>query len=160
MTSIYTADPSAHLFDGRIYIYASHDISEGPSLPDVEPFKGSKGNAFIKMVNYHVLSMDQIGGEVTVHPVTCISRMCPGQQGRCGHRMRHSKTGSTISISRRKRVMVLSALVWRLRKALLGRSTRPAEPIQGSYSIDPAVFTDEDGKSYMYFGGLWAGSCR
>src|SRR6476646_3650908 len=45
VTEIYTADPSAHVFGGRIYIYASHDISEGPSLPDVEPFKGSKGNA-------------------------------------------------------------------------------------------------------------------
>ena len=26
---IYTADPSAHVFDGRIYIYPSHDIDAG-----------------------------------------------------------------------------------------------------------------------------------
>jgi beta-xylosidase len=34
-----------------------------------------------------------------------------------------------------------------------------AEPdfITGSFSIDPAVFTDDDGKTYMYFGGLWGG---
>src|SRR6266851_3340111 len=63
VTSIYTADPSAHVFGGRIYIYASHDINDGPPLPDVEPFKGSEGNAF-KMRDYHVLSMDRIGGEV------------------------------------------------------------------------------------------------
>lgn len=68
VTSIYTADPSAHVFPGKIYIYPSHDISDGPSLPDVEPFKGSQGDAF-KMHNYHVLSMDRIGGEVTIHPV-------------------------------------------------------------------------------------------
>lgn len=29
--------------------------------------------------------------------------------------------------------------------------------IPGSFSIDPAVFVDEDGKSYIYFGGLWGG---
>lgn len=34
-----------------------------------------------------------------------------------------------------------------------------AEPdyIPGSYSIDTAVFTDNDVKSYIYFGGLWGG---
>ena len=26
---IYTADPSAHVFDGKIYIYPSHDIEAG-----------------------------------------------------------------------------------------------------------------------------------
>ena len=30
-------------------------------------------------------------------------------------------------------------------------------PIEGSYSIDPAVFTDVDGQSYLYFGGIWGG---
>jgi hypothetical protein len=34
------------------------------------------------------------------------------------------------------------------------------KPITGSYSIDPAVFTDEDGKSYMYFGGIWGGQLQ
>ena len=34
-----------------------------------------------------------------------------------------------------------------------------AEPnyIEGSYSIDPAAFVDDDGKVYVYFGGLWGG---
>jgi len=35
-----------------------------------------------------------------------------------------------------------------------------AKPIAGSYSIDPAVFTDRDGKSYMYFGGIWGGQLQ
>jgi hypothetical protein len=26
ISNIYTADPSAHVFDGKIYIYPSHDI--------------------------------------------------------------------------------------------------------------------------------------
>ena len=34
------------------------------------------------------------------------------------------------------------------------------QPIKGSYSIDPAVFTDDDGQSYMYFGGIWGGQLQ
>jgi hypothetical protein len=33
-------------------------------------------------------------------------------------------------------------------------------PIKGSYSIDPAVFGDTDGKYYMYFGGIWGGQLQ
>ena len=58
---IYTADPSAHIFDGKIYIYPSHDVEFG-GIPD------DSGNQY-DMVDYHVLSMDKIGGKVTVHDV-------------------------------------------------------------------------------------------
>ena len=34
------------------------------------------------------------------------------------------------------------------------------EPIVGSYSIDPSVFKDNDGKYYMYFGGIWGGQLQ
>src|SRR5687768_3335922 len=53
---IYTADPSAHVFDGKIYIYPSHDIEAG--IP-----QNDKGDHF-DMRDYHVLSMDSIGAEV------------------------------------------------------------------------------------------------
>ena len=29
--------------------------------------------------------------------------------------------------------------------------------MQGSFSIDPCVFVDDDGQAYMIFGGLWGG---
>ena len=66
VTDVYTADPSAHVFDGKIYVYASHDTEEGPPLADVEPFQNSEGNAF-KMRDYVVLSMARPGGPVEVH---------------------------------------------------------------------------------------------
>jgi hypothetical protein len=34
------------------------------------------------------------------------------------------------------------------------------EAIKGSFSIDPAVFNDDDGSCYMYFGGLWGGQLQ
>ena len=33
-------------------------------------------------------------------------------------------------------------------------------PINGSYSIDPAIFEDEDGSYYTYFGGIWGGQLQ
>src|SRR5277367_4341271 len=57
ISSIYTADPSAHVFNGKIYIYPSHDINAG--IPE-----NDNGDHFA-MKDYHILSMDSIGGKVT-----------------------------------------------------------------------------------------------
>ena len=54
VTDIYTADPSAHVFDGRLYVYPSHDIDAGVPPDDL-------GSHFA-MRDYHVLSMDRVGG--------------------------------------------------------------------------------------------------
>ena len=40
------------------------------------------------------------------------------------------------------------------------RSRRSPKPIKNSFSMDPAVFKDDDGKYYMYFGGLWGGQLQ
>ena len=50
VTHIYTADPSAHVFEGRLYVYPSHDIDAGIPFDD-------EGSHF-GMEDYHVLRMD------------------------------------------------------------------------------------------------------
>ena len=57
VSHIYTADPSAHVFNGRIYIYPSHDTATGTKEDDL-------GSHF-DMRDYHILSMDSVGGKVT-----------------------------------------------------------------------------------------------
>jgi len=32
-----------------------------------------------------------------------------------------------------------------------------SKPIEGSYSVDPASFFDDDGEVYLYFVGFWGG---
>ena len=46
VTQIYTADPSAHVFNGRIYIYPSHDTATGTKEDDL-------GSHF-DMRDYHI----------------------------------------------------------------------------------------------------------
>ena len=41
-----------------------------------------------------------------------------------------------------------------------GPFTPMDKPIEGSFSIDPAVYKDENGEYYMYFGGLWGGQLQ
>ena len=60
--SDYMADPSANVFNGRLYIYPSHDWDAGECFDD-------DGGHF-QMKDYHVLSWDDIeNGEVTDHGV-------------------------------------------------------------------------------------------
>ena len=61
ITHLYTADPSAHSFDGRIYIYPSHDRETDQPTND-------NGDQY-DMVDYHVFSLDSIGEKVVDHSV-------------------------------------------------------------------------------------------
>ncbi len=48
----YMADPSVHVFDGKVYIYPSHDYESG--IPEDD--WGSHFN----MRDYHVFSLDDV----------------------------------------------------------------------------------------------------
>jgi beta-xylosidase len=54
--------------------------------------------------------------------------------------------------------------IFRIGVAVGGSPIGPFIPepdsIENSYSIDPAVFKDEDGKYYMFFGGIWGGQLQ
>jgi beta-xylosidase len=159
VTSIYTADPSAHQFAGRIYVYCSHDITEGPPLEDVEPFTGSQGNAF-KMRDYVVLSMDRVGGQVTIHPAVLDIKDVPWAARQMWAPDAAYKNGTYFLYFPAKDRAGAFRIGVATSRHPAGRFTAQPEPIQGSYSIDPAVFTDDDGQSYMYFGGLSGGQLQ
>ena len=152
LRDIYIADPSAHLFEGRIYVYGSHDI-EGTTPED------DLGSHF-EMRDYQVISMDQVGGEVTVHPVALAVEDEPWAAKQMWAPDAATKNGRYFLHFPAKD----HGGVFRIGVATADRPEGPfqaePEPIQGSHSIDPAVFTDEDGQSYMYFGGIWGGQLQ
>src|SRR6188472_3512918 len=59
VSHLYAADPSAHVFEGRIYVYPSHDIESDVPQDDE--------GAHFDMVDYHVLSMDDLQSPVLEH---------------------------------------------------------------------------------------------
>lgn len=149
---IYTADPSAHLFEGKIYIYPSHDVASDVPQDD-------EGSHF-DMKDYHVLSLDTIGGKVKDHGVALDIKDIPW----AGRQL----WAPDAAFANGKYFFYFPTKdkddIFRIGVAT---STSPAgpfkpepKPIAGSFSIDPAVFTDNDGKSYMYFGGIWGGQLQ
>lgn len=149
---MYTADPSVHVFDGRLYIYPSHDIDAGVPENDF-------GDHF-DMRDYHVFSMDSIDGDVTDHGVALDVKDIPwaGRQlWDCDCARENGKYYLYFALKD-------CDDMFRIGVAVSGRPEGPftpeAEPIKGSYSIDPCVFKDDDGAHYIYFGGLWGGQLQ
>jgi hypothetical protein len=150
--SIYTADPSAHVFNGKIYVYPSHDYDAGIADND-------NGDQYA-MKDFHVLSMDSVGGKVTDNGVALDIKDIPwaGKQlWAPDAAFKNSKYYLYFPVKDKQEVFHIGV-------AVADKPTGPfkagAKPIAGSYSIDPAVFTDTDGSSYMYFGGIWGGQLQ
>jgi hypothetical protein len=152
VSDIYTADPSAHVFDNTLYIYPSHDIESGIPQDDL-------GSHFA-MQDYHVFSMNDINGEVTDHGVALSVDDVPWAKRQMWAPDAAYRDGTYYLYFPAKD----EEGVFRIGVARSNSPTGPfepeAEPIEGSYSIDPAVFQDTDGSYYMYFGGIWGGQLQ
>jgi hypothetical protein len=152
ITSIYTADPAAHVFGNRIYVYPSHDIETGAPENDL-------GDHF-NMRDYHVLSMSNIGGKVTDHGVAIDLKDIAWAKRQLWAPDAAENNGTYYLFFPAKD----KDDVFRIGVATSNSPTGPfsaePEPIAGSYSMDPAVFKDTDGEYYMYFGGIWGGQLQ
>lgn len=152
ISGIYTADPSAHVFEGKIYIYPSHDIDAGVPENDM-------GDHFA-MKDYHILSMDSINGSVKDNGVALDIKDIPwaGRQLWAPDvAFKNGKYFLYFPVKDKKDIFRIGVAT---STSPVGPFKPEAQPIPGSFSIDPAVFTDTDGKTYMYFGGIWGGQLQ
>lgn len=152
VSHIYTADPSAHVFKGKIYIYPSHDIESATKEDD-------EGGHF-DMKDYRILSMTAIGGKVKDHGVALDIKDVPWAGRQMWAPDAAYKNGVYylyFPVKDKKDVFRIGVAT---SKKPEGPFKAEAEPIQGSYSIDPCVFQDSDGSFYMYFGGIWGGQLQ
>ncbi|MCW3088772.1 MAG: Xylan 1,4-beta-xylosidase [Sediminibacterium sp.] len=147
ITSIYTADPSAHVWaDGRLYVYPSHDI---------DPAKGCD-----LMDRYHVFSTaDMVNwrdeGEILNAGQVSWGRKEGGFMWApdCAY-----KNGTYYFYFPHP-----SGTEWnKTWKIGIATSKKPAsdfkaagyiEGLSGKAMIDPCVFVDTDGQAYFYYGG-------
>ena len=149
---IYTADPSAHYFNGKIYIYPSHDIESDIPFDDL-------GSHFA-MEDYHVLSMDSIDSEATDHGIALhVDDVAWAEKQMWAPDAAH-KDGTYYLYFPAKKADGIFQIGVAVSDSPTGPFTAQPEAIKGSYSIDPAVFEDEDGSYYLYFGGIWGGQLQ
>ena len=152
ISNIYTADPSAHVFNGKIYIYPSHDIESG--IPE-----NDNGDHF-DMRDYHILSMDSIGGKVTDHGVALDKKDIAWAGRQLWAPDAAYKNGTCYLYFPLKDKQDIFRIGVATSKKPTGPFKAEPMPIKGSYSIDPCVFKDKDGSYYLYFGGIWGGQLQ
>lgn len=148
ITHMFTADPSAHVFNGKIYIYPSHDIPHDGEDND-------NGDEY-QMADYHVFSIEP-EGTVTDHGMVLHENDVPWVSAQMW--------APDVAFYNDKYLMYFPARDkdgnFRLGVASSDKPEGPFTPepecIPGSYSIDPACLVDDDGKLYVYNGGLWGG---
>ncbi|GMK59745.1 hypothetical protein CspeluHIS016_0803510 [Cutaneotrichosporon spelunceum] len=151
VTHIYTADPSAHVFNGKLYIYPSHDRENEHGFND-------QGDQY-DMVDYHVLSLEA-DGAVTDHGIALRSTQVPWVNKQMWAPDCASKNGQYYLYFPARAHNGLFRIGVAVSTRPEGPFTPQQQPIEGSFSIDPAVFVDDDGAAYCYFGGLWGGQLQ
>jgi beta-xylosidase len=111
-------------------------------------------------VDYHVFSMENVAGLVTDYGVALSVEQVPWATKQMWAPDAAYKDGTYYLYFPAKD----DQEIFRMGVASSDRPEGPFTPeqsyINGSYSIDPSVFTDDDGSSYMYFGGLWGGQLQ
>jgi beta-xylosidase len=136
-TMMYTADPSAHVYEGKVYVYPSHDQDNAMGY---------------NMVDYHVYSSSDLvkwtdhGKVLDLKDVPWVKEYmwapdCAYKDGTYylyfPARAKDGKFYIGVATSKNPG----------------GPFTPESNYIPNSFSVDPAVFIDDDGKAYMYFGG-------
>ncbi len=151
VSHIYTADPSAHVFDGKLYIYPSHDVITDTPMDN-------EGNHF-DMRDYHVLSMDSVGGKVTDHGVALDIKDVPWAGRQMWAPDAAQKDGKYYLYFPVKNKKDIFAIGVASATSPTGPFKAEKKPIKGTYSMDPSVF-EENGDYYLYFGGIWGGQLQ
>ncbi len=148
ITNQYSADPSARVFDGRVYIYPSHDILATP---------GHGRAGWFCMEDYHVFSSANLT-DWTDHGVivsqtkvpwgdaAAYSMWAPDCIFRNGKyyfyfpdKAKSEKDGGGFTVG-----VAIADKPY-------GPFTLQPEPVKGVKGIDPNVFIDKDGQAYLYW---------
>ncbi len=135
----FTADPTARVFEGRVYVYPSHDIPASPGR--------GRSNWFV-MEDYHVFSSENLtdwtdhGVLFNQTNVPWLTRMsfdmwAPDCMFKNGKYYFYFPTGGHIGVA--------------IADKPYGPFKPEAKPIQGANGIDPGLLMDKDGSAYMFW---------
>ena len=142
---IYTADPSARVFDDKLYLYTSHDRDD------------TDNKAHFDMTDWHVFSTTNLtdwvdhGAFFSLDDISWGSKQAwaPDAVQRNGkyyfyYPVEQAKIGVAVSDS------PTSGFVDPLGNPLIDKTDN--EQVVGREPIDPAILIDDNGQAYMYFG--------
>jgi len=148
ITDQFSADPTARVFEGKVYVYPSHDIKEPPG------YKG-RPNWFV-MEDYHVFSSGNLTDWID-HGVI-LSRSDVEWADQTAYAMwapdavfKDGKYYFYFPATARKEL----GGGFRIGVAIADKPYGPfkplATPIEGVKGIDPGLFIDKDGSAYLFY---------
>jgi hypothetical protein len=148
ITNQFTADPAARVFEGRVYLYPSHDIP---------PAEGRGRAGWFCMEDYHVFSSVNLT-DWTDHGVIVSQESVPWVRSKS-----YSLWAPDCIYKNGKYYFYFPAPA---KDTIFGRGfsigvaisekpygpfTPQPEPIKGVHGIDPNLFIDKDGQAYLYW---------
>lgn len=144
----YTADPTAVVYNGRLYVYCSHDSDVTPgqstyNIPDITCISTDDLKNWTDHGEVFNAKRDSQWAGVSWAPSIVYRNnkfyMYYGNGGNgIGVAVSDSPTGPFKDP---------------LPKALITGNTPGVQPAPNMWLFDPGVFIDDDGQAYMYFGG-------
>ena len=147
----FSADPTARVFNGKIFVFPSHDIPTPPEKP------GRKD--WFCMADYHVFSSENLtdwtdhGMIVSQNKVkwvdsTSYSMWAPDCIERNGKYYFYFPANKNVADANGRKGFGIGV-------AIADKPEGPyiplSEPIKGVNGIDPNVFIDKDGQAYLYW---------
>jgi len=145
---IYTADPSAHVFDDVLYVYPSHDR-------DIETVDNDNGDQY-DMNDYHVLSMRSPEGAAVDEGCALTLADVPWAAKQLWAPDAARVNGTVYFYFPARDRDGIFRLGVATSASPRGPFVAQPQPMKGSFSIDPCVFVD-GASAYLTFGGLWGG---
>ena len=146
----FGADPTARVFEGKIYLYPSHDIP-------VPPGSGARGNWFC-MEDYHCFSSENLV-DWTDHGVICNQTNVPWLNGRKNYAM-----WAPDCVFTNGTYYFYFPVGGRIGVATAEKPFGPwkvlDQPVTGASQIDPCVLQDDDGSAYLFTGGISVGKLK
>ena len=150
----FTADPTARVFNGHVYLYPSHDI---PAPSSVSKIAGHLASEWFCMADYHVFSSDNLT-DWQDHGVIVSQEQVPW-----GKPDAYSMWAPDCVEKGGKYYFYFpnapkSGRGFAIGVATADSPTGPfriaAQPIRGVMGIDPCVLVDTDGTAYLYWSGM------
>jgi arabinoxylan arabinofuranohydrolase len=158
ITQRFGADPYAIVYKDRVYVYMTNDI------PEYDEEGRLKENSYSKINNLGCISSDdlvnwtdhgiiQVGGEGGGSSWT-VNSWAPAVihkniQGKDQFFLYYANNASSIGVLRSD--SPVGPFLDPLGKPMITKQTENCADVK--WLFDPAVFTDDDGRSYIYFGG-------
>lgn len=147
----FTADPTARVFNNKVYLYPSHDIHEPVPAPE-----GMRKDWFC-MADYHVFSSENLT-DWTDHGIIITQNKVPWVQPDS-----YSMWAPDCVYKDGKYYFYFPSAPKGGRGFAIGVATADhpegpftceSEPIKGVSGIDPCVLVDDDGQAYIYWSGM------